>query len=72
MIKEYEGYSIRCGCKCPRCGRSLLLEGYSDATGQHWCEGCDSAPGMRGCIQQTRAKVKARQEVIDDAGVAYG
>ena len=58
------GYEFRisCGCTCRRCGRNVVLEGYEDADGNHYCASCDdyvsASPGR--CAERTEAKVAAR------------
>lgn len=66
---SYQGFRVSCGCTCPTCGRSVVLEGYSDADGNHYCRHCDDYVAVRGrCAQRKPELVQERKQTIERAG----
>jgi hypothetical protein len=66
----YDGFRISCGCTCSRCGSTVILEGYSDAGGAHYCPRCDDYVGVSNvaCKARTPEAIQRREKVIKEAG----
>lgn len=69
-MSTYEGFQIRCGCRCAKCGSAVVLDGYSDAEGNHYCAFCNDYVKVMGvyCAARTPEKVAHREQIIIKAG----
>lgn len=68
-MANYDGFRIRCGCHCGKCGATVVLEGYSDASGSHYCGTCDDYVSTYGnCSARTPEKIKQREKIIIENG----
>jgi len=65
----YQGFTVSCGCHCVNCGNSVKLEGYADASGNHYCPTCNNYVGTtsKPCSGRTPQKVRKRQKAIEQA-----
>lgn len=69
---KYDGFQIKCGCHCARCGKAVLLEGFADANGSHYCptDGDYVQVTEPHCKHRTTERVKRRENKIKRAKVA--
>lgn len=69
-MKTYDGFRIQCGCTCAKCHNGVVLEGYADADGAHYCPHHDDyvKTDQVQCKARTPEKVRARQARIIEAG----
>lgn len=67
---SYDGFQVHCHCHCSRCNNEVVLEGYSDAWGNHYCPYCDDyVPTLEYlCKGRTTMKVAKREKIIMEAG----
>ncbi len=66
----YNGFQLACGCHCVQCGSAVVLEGFCDADGSHYCGKCDdyvtvNEPHSARGVAHSSERIRGRQTLID-------